>query len=279
MMWLPSLVVVAALLTIAVVMEWRAAARRTVMARRLAQQLEYVLTLIQGVQKHRGLSGQSSRTALLQREQLAQQLDRQWSDWPVVIGSVLPAADAAVSWRGLRAQPTDFNYHCRLIDQLLTALALLERALLAVRKNARRAATSESASLELVMRCREIEDLGRVRGLSVRAAGHAACPIEMAVPLRYLCRRLHGGSLQKADPAVVMALREIQQKLLDGARVSITAERCFELLTPSIDRALDKLRQALPEAGSSTAVTHSEPRAPLPSAANFSAAALCAAAD
>lgn len=249
MIWLPAVLTALFLLGVGVVLDLRTSKRRKRLRRTLAEQLEYVLTLIQGVQKHRGLSGQTSAVAQRQREQLALQLDRQWSDWRAVLHTDInpPATDSTfISWQDLRATPTDFNRHCRMIDQLLVVLELLERVLLGLQK-------APQADLLLTTRYREIEDLGRVRGLSVRAARHQKCPIEMEVPLRYLCLRLANGALQQHDPAVAMALREIQHKLLDSARVAITSERCFELLTPSIDRALDNLRKALPVASSPAA--------------------------
>lgn len=262
MIWMPALLTALSLLCVGLMLDLRARKQREQLRHTLAIQMEYVLTLIQGVQKHRGLSGQASATALRQREQLALQLDRQWTDWSSIIGSTAMATSeaatpqTAISWQGLRARPTDFNYHCLLIDQLLTALTLLEVSLLSI--DAKTAGSKSVAGksvdgkaqhqsfLSLAGRCREIEDLGRVRGLSVRAATHKRCPIDMEVPLRYLCRRLAAGTLQTGDPAIGMALREIQQKLLDSTHVAMTPERCFELLTPSIDRALDNLRRSLP---------------------------------
>lgn len=244
MMLIPALTTAALLIGAGFARDFRVHRQRRRQAQDCARQLEYILTLIQGVQKHRGLSGQSDAPALRQREQLAHQLGRQWSNWREVMRHDNGYANAA--WQALRAQPTDFQAHCQLIDELLVALALLERALLAGQKK------SANETMVLTERCREIEDLGRVRGLSVRAARHLHCPIEMAVPLRYLCMRLQAGTLQRSDPAIAMALREIQQDLLDAQRVAIAPSRCFDLLTPSIDRALTELRQALPTERAST---------------------------
>src|SRR5690606_14219887 len=83
------------------------------------------------------------------------------------------------------------------------------------------------------------------------AANHTHCPIEFAVPLRYLCQRVAAGDLQKQDSAIRMALQEIENKLLQSARVELTSARCFELLTPSIDRALDAFRQSFTEKSAS----------------------------
>ncbi|MET0378842.1 MAG: hypothetical protein ABW049_07600 [Spongiibacteraceae bacterium] len=280
MIWIPAFLTVLFLLGMGLVLNLRTGNKREQLLAILAMQLEHVLTLIQGVQKHRGLSGQTSAPALRQREQLALQLDRQWSDWSTLFNtettraaprdkSSEPGAGTFITWKDLRATPTDFNRHCRLIDQLLVALELLERALLGLnqqRLNPQKSPSLQSTTTALTARCREIEDLGRVRGLSVRAARHPQCPIEMEVPLRYLCRRLAAGTLQASDPAIGMALREIQQKLLDTTRVTIDPERCFALLTPSMDRALANLRDTLPTARTPATKTRAlSPHLPVPS--------------
>ena len=42
----------------------------------------------------------------------------------------------------------------------------------------------------IVERCWELEDLGQLRGLSVRTAAHRTCPLEMLIQLQYLHERL-----------------------------------------------------------------------------------------
>lgn len=232
-MWLPMIVVVS-LFAAGALLGWSQRRQARVVAARLASELSDLLDLIQGVQKHRGLSGQSAHAALRQREQIAAQLDTQWQGGA---DASHPDLRATLSgWRALRTTPSDFDAHCHLIDRLLVLLALRERQLCAL----------VNIPLQIAERCREIEDLGRVRGLAVRASRHAHCPIDMEVPLRYLNQRLAGGQLQAADTAIGLALREIRAHLLDAPRVAISPDRCFDLLTPCIDRALDALRDSLP---------------------------------
>lgn len=189
--------------------------------------LDYLLTLIQKLQRHRALGGRSDSEANQQRSQLAAELERLWSDWAPHFPdeTALPSA-----WPALRQDPRDFDAHCRLIDRLLAAMELTEQRLIHTGNG--RPGFGE--------RCRVIEDLGQLRGLSVRAATLPRCPVQLEVPLRYLCLRL-----EQADPEVHNALREIEQRLLQRRGPALTAADCFALLTPLIDRALDRLRSEL----------------------------------
>ena len=226
------------LVTCALLLQWRAGRQSQSFVSARNAQLEYCVTLIQNVQKHRGLGGQSAQPAVRQREQLAFQLDRQWQGWTQIFSDHAllkreSTPEWLLSWPQLRQTPADFDGHCALIDRLLTILALVERTQFHTSRH--------PTALKLAERCRDVEDLARLRGLAVRAAAHARCPIELEVPLRYLWQRVNLASWQ--DSAITLALREIQQQLLDATKTSIAPARCFELLTPSIDRALDELRR------------------------------------
>jgi len=249
------------LVTCALLLQWRVGRQSQSFVSSRYAQLEYCVTLIQNMQKHRGLGGQSAQAAVRQREQLAFQLDRQWQDWTQIFADPSSPARETVpewilSWAQLRQNPADFDGHCALIDRLLTTLALVER----IQPERTQVVCRPSAALGLAERCRDVEDLARLRGLAVRAAGHTRCPIELEVPLRYLWQRVSLASWQ--DSAITLALREIQQQLLDATKTAIAPARCFELLTPSIDRALDELRRLCE---TKTAVAQSPPSVILPS--------------
>lgn len=229
----------------------------------MSAQMEHTLTLIQNLQKHRGLGVQQSAAAQRQREQVIAQVE---SEWKALMQSMegLPHAltylyagtgNARQRWASLRAEPADFDGHCGLIDQLLTILALLERASIKT--------ASPVIALSVTTRCRDVEDLARLRGLAARAGGAERCPIYLEVPLRFLCQRVAAAGQTLPDAAVNLALKEIQQKLLDSVRVQITSARCFELLTPSIDRRLDELRQSFHAQGTVGLERASVVRAPV----------------
>lgn len=251
MIWIAPLLTMLALMSLSYLLH---SARQQASQRTIANmtvQMERTLNLIQQVQKHRGLGVQQTAAAQRQREQVVTHVERSWVELVQGVAG-LPWAQAATHearqrWELLRSQPSDFDGHCRLLDQLLTMLALLERraqaSTIAV-KVAVKVAVKSAADLTVTTRCRDVEDLARLRGLAARAAGHARCPIQLEVPLRFLCQRVAAVDRQLPDAAVGLALREVQQKLLDSVRVEITAARCFELLTPSIDRRLDELRQS-----------------------------------
>lgn len=251
MIWIAPLLTMLSLMSLSYLLH---SARQQASQRTIANmtvQMERTLNLIQQVQKHRGLGVQQTAAAQRQREQVVTHVERSWVELVQGVAG-LPWAQAATHearqrWELLRSQPSDFDGHCRLLDQLLTMLALLERraqaSTIAV-KVAVKVAVKSAADLTVTTRCRDVEDLARLRGLAARAAGHARCPIQLEVPLRFLCQRVAAVDRQLPDAAVGLALREVQQKLLDSVRVEITAARCFELLTPSIDRRLDELRQS-----------------------------------
>jgi hypothetical protein len=198
-----------------------------------AKLLDGMLTLMQLMQKHRGLGAQQSGVAVMQREQIALEIDRQWNYWQDQLPGV---AQLQSLWTTLKIQPADFVAHCQMIDHLLSAISLLERRM-DEHKNTTAGVIAE--------RCRGLEDLARLRGLSSRAANHVHCPIELEVPLRYLGRRLNASDFQRNENAVRAALTEINQRMLDAEHISITATRCFELLTPIIDSALDDVRNSI----------------------------------
>jgi len=256
-----ALATLLALLGLGLALDWRAQSHRRRQAAQIAAGIEQLVMLVQGVQKHRGLGAQKTQDAAWQCELLGGQLERQWA---VVLERLHAESSAGAemaqqlrgAWNHVRAARQDFTAHCQLIDRLLAMMSLRERQWL----DLQRKTGPEKAVQVIAPRCRAIEDLGRLRGLSAHAANHTHCPIEFAVPLRYLCQRIADGELQAQDSAIRLALHEIENKLLQSARVELTPARCFELLTPSIDRALDALRQSFAK----KSVSRSAVRAPRP---------------
>lgn len=241
---LPALTALLLVLAVAnTLLATRARRRNNQLRRTATQTLLYLLGLIQQLQKHRALGGRGDSEASQQRAQLAPALERLWGEWSQHFPD---AEELPLQWQQLRRHPADFDAHCRLIDRLLAAMELVEQ----------RAATAGTTPFGA--RCRVIEDLGQLRGLAVRAAGLARCPVQLEVPLRYLCLRLTVDTpQQQAEPEVRNALREIEQRLLQRQGPALTPGDCFALLTPVIDRALDALRAELQAATSPAA------RAPL----------------
>lgn len=231
--WLAAVITIGLLMGISVYMRWHLQRSKAQSAQLCIRSLERVFTLLQLLQKHRGLGAQQSGHTVLQREQIAYELDRQWANWAQQFPDM---KNLQSSWADLKASPSDFTGHCQLIDQLLGIIAVLERRTEALQQH-RPEAVAE--------RCRGLEDLARLRGLSSRAANESHCPIELEVPLRYLCRRLSQTEFNRGEAAVKMAISEIYQRLLDAQYVSITAARCFELLTPIIDTALNDVRSTV----------------------------------
>ncbi|NQD91118.1 hypothetical protein HP532_00450 [Pseudomonas sp. CrR25] len=200
----------------------RRAARlhRQTLTRLESATLQRSLELLQTLQKHRGLGAQQDITSVSQRNALARQLDQLWLNWP---GPSLQLAPLQQDWPQLRRKPADFAAHCRMIEALLTVIEQLEDRL-CERDNPELRGLGEA--------CRVLEDLGRLRGLAVRAANYGRCPAGLQAQMRYLCQRL-------ADPAssepLLSLLQRLEHELIDAPRARMTPHDCFALLTPLID--------------------------------------------
>lgn len=144
-----------------------------------------------------------------------------------------PAADELKellpAWQSLRSEPGDFDNHCRLIDRLLTLIQVLEMRL--------------TEDVDIAHGCRELEDLGRLRGLAVRGANEQRCPLPLQIQLRYLSQRLQGRCARSS--ALAMALERLRLQLIEPLQVTISPADCYALLTPLIDEQLGQLRQRL----------------------------------
>lgn len=194
------------------------------------QALQLALELLQNLQKHRGLGPLSDAQSLSQRSAIAQQLDRLWQRWPSA-DQRLP--DLGAAWPALRGQPADFNGHCHLIERLLEAIQLLE---LRLGEHHRQITAGLSEA------CRSLEDLGRLRALSVRAANHPRCPLELQIQMRYLCQRLAGPSCEQR---ILLVIERLDRELIGATKVRLAPMDCFALLTPIIDERLQGLRLSL----------------------------------
>lgn len=197
------------------------------------QLIDGTLALIQLLQKHRGLGAQQNGIAVAQRTQIAREIDHRWRGWATHMDNLNYLQE---QWIALKKNPADFDAHSRIIKDLLGFIEIL-----ALRVNG----AALDVRLSFVERCRALEDLAKLRGLSARAANYPQCPIELRVTLKYLCKNLHNTELQHNNSALRAALNEINQNMLDAHRTTISATRCFELLTPIIDNALDDLRKSI----------------------------------
>lgn len=214
------------LLVLIIVYRYYARRREAHHSQALRQALMHCLEVLQRLQKHRGLGGQRTSEARQQCRQQAQELDNLWRNPPAAaheLQELLPA------WQALRNEPSDFDSHCRLIDRLLTMIQVLELRL--------------TENVDIAHGCRELEDLGRLRGLAVRGANEQRCPLPMQIQLRYLTQRLHNRA--GSSIALAKALERLRLQLIDPLQVAISPAECYALLTPLIDEQLGQLRQRL----------------------------------
>jgi len=188
------------------------------------------LDLLQALQKHRGLGAQLDAASIAQRNALAQQLDELWLNWPSARMQLPPLQQ---HWPQLRRNPADFDAHCRLLETLLTVIEQLEDRL--YRQHHPRIRGLGEA-------CRSLEDLARLRGLSVRAANYERCPPGLQMQLRFLCKRLLD---QEQDAHLLALIERLQSDLIESAQIRLAPGECFALLTPLIEQRLQGIRLSL----------------------------------
>lgn len=192
--------------------------------------LEYCLELLQAVQKHRGLGALRDMLSTSKRGAIARQLDQLWQAWPAP-GTAFPPLHQ--QWPLLRRNPADFDAHCQLIEALLSVIEQLEDRLYRQQRATVRG---------VAQACRALEDLARLRGLSVRAADYERCPSGLQMQMRFLCQRLLA---QDDDEDLYALIEHLHHELIDATEVSLTPTECFALLTPLIDQRLQAIRLRL----------------------------------
>lgn len=223
------LALVLALLALAFVLGRHPSPRREQMRWQLDNQLiGHCLDLLQAMQKHRGLGALHDATGIAQRHAVADELDQLWQDWP---GADLQLPPLPEQWPMLRRNPNDFDAHCRQIEALLEVLEQLEDRLYQRQRLDIRG---------LGAACRAQENLARLRGLTVRAAYHGRCPSGLQVQLNFLCTHLHA---EEDEPELSDLIEYLREELIDAPQVRISPGDCFALLTPLVERRLQRIRQ------------------------------------
>ncbi|WP_028239253.1 hypothetical protein [Stutzerimonas azotifigens] len=192
--------------------------------------LQRDLEILQLLQKHRALGAQREAAALSQRQEIAARLDMLWSGRPALEDGLGDPAH----WPEVKQAPSDFEKHCNAIEALLCDIHLVELQLSA-RGNLR-------AVRGLGEACRALEDLGRLRGLAVRAAQHERCPLDLQVRMRYLCQRIRDDA---GNQGLGGLLEQLDRQLISAARIGLKPAECFALITPVIDERLQGIRQCL----------------------------------
>jgi hypothetical protein len=195
-----------------------------------AELLQRAIDLLQTLQKHRGLGAQQDLLSTSQRNALARQLDQLWLNWP---GASLGFAPLQQDWPRLRRNPADFAAHCQVIDGLLEVIATLETRL---------CQAGNSQVEGIAQACHGLENLARLRGLSVRAANYSQCPQGLKTQIQQLCLELEQSP---ADAPLQQVLQRLEQEMIDSREVRLAPHECFALLTPLIDDYAQRLRAPL----------------------------------
>ncbi|MCY1291855.1 hypothetical protein D9M68_289960 [compost metagenome] len=220
---LPALAVLASLAVSCIVL-WLADRRRQFRKQEeLRAMLQLGLVLMQGVQRHRALGAQTSAEALHNRQKLEAQLELSWRAWT--------DAGNYRAWQGLLRTPEDFDEHCRLLEKLLAHIQLLDLQRCHLLK----------LTPEVAERSWQVEELGRLRGLSIRAAVQHHCPLELSIQMQYLHDRL----LKDADVPLRTALGRLSDELLGVQRTTLQPAELYALLTPLIDARIEAIQSRI----------------------------------
>ena len=192
--------------------------------------LQRAIDLLQNLQKHRGLGAQQDLHCTSQRNALARQLDQLWLNWP---GPSLNLAPLQQDWPRLRRNPADFAAHCEVIDGLLAVIATLETRL-------HQAGNVHAEGI--AQACHGLENLARLRGLSMRAANYSQSPPSLKRQIQQLCLQLEQAP---AGTALQQVLQRLEHALIDNRDVRLAPHECFALLTPLIDEYIQQVRASL----------------------------------
>lgn len=224
---LPALAVLAALVASCLVLQLADRRRQFHQQEELRDMLQLGLVLMQGVQRHRALGAQTSAEALHSRRKLEAELEHAWRAWP-------ETGDYR-TWQDLLRTPEDFDGHCRLLEKLLAHIQHLDLQRCHLLK----------LTPEVAERCWQVEELGRLRGLSVRVAAQQHCPLELRIQLQYLHDRL----LKDADASLRNALGRLSHDLLGVQRTTLQPAELYALLTPLIDARIEAIQSRIRQAG------------------------------
>ena len=204
--------------------------------------LQRALDLLHNLQKHRGLGAQQDLTSTSQRNALARELDQLWLNWPSASLGIAPLHQ---DWPRLRRNPADFAAHCSVIDGLLQVIATLETRL--------HQADNAHVVEGIAQACQGLENLARLRGLSVRAANYSQCPPFLKQQIQQLCLQLEQSPV---NTSLQQVLQRLEHELLDSREVRLAPHECFALLTPLIDEHVLHLREPLQAAFSARTPAH-----------------------
>ncbi|AOE85169.1 hypothetical protein [Pseudomonas sp. TCU-HL1] len=220
---LPALAVLAALVAACMALQLDDRRRHKRKRDELSAILQLGLVLMQGVQRHRALGGQVSSEATHNRRKLEAQLEHSWRAWG--------DAGGYRAWQVLLRTPEDFDGHCRLLENLLAHIQHLDLQRCHLLK----------LTPVVAERCWQVEELGRLRGLSIRAAAQQHCPLELRIQLQYLHDRL----LMNADVALRTALARLTDDLLDVKRTTLQPAELYALFTPLIDTRIEAIQSSI----------------------------------
>lgn len=219
-------------------------ARRAAKTKRGIAQLTDILSLIQRLQRHRGLCANLSNGNRAEQQQLSHEINQLWQ--PLLDasygGNVKRVNVQHNNWRKIESQPLNsFMAHCDLIEKLLHELTVIADTCSLTADNNNH--DTEELWQNLLQRPHFAETLGRLRALGTKAAASGQCSADVRVQLQYQLQNLDKETIDRKNDQPIKAM--VNDEILSPDKIVIDSRVYFNNLTQAIDNQIQITREYL----------------------------------
>ncbi|MGB0282372.1 MAG: hypothetical protein ACPGAE_09380 [Neptuniibacter sp.] len=218
--------------------------RRAEKTQRGIQQLTAVLSLIQRLQRHRGLCANLNDSNRAEQQQLSHEINQHWS--PLLDrnygGNVKRVNIQHNNWQKIETQPLNsFMAHCDLIEKLLHELTVIADTCSLTADNNNH--DTEELWQNLLQRPHFAETLGRLRALGTKAAASGQCSADVRVQLQYQLQNLDKETIDRKNDLPIKTM--VNDEILTPDKIVIDSRVYFNNLTNAIDNQIQITREYL----------------------------------
>ena len=197
-------------------------------------QLSLLLSLIQNLQRHRGVCANLDPNNRQQQQRLSAEINSIWDSLisPEYDGNQTRLHIQKRNWEALAAQPENsFMPHCQLIEMLLNELNVIADtcSLTSTQTNINHSELWQN----LLERPMFAESLGKLRALGNKAASLGYCPADIRVQLHYQLQCLANNSMDSRTCIEIKSL--IEKEILEPEKIHIEPRVYFQRMTQAID--------------------------------------------
>lgn len=218
--------------------------RRAAKTQRGIEQLTAVLSLIQRLQRHRGLCANLNDSNRAEQQQLSHEINQYWS--PLLDrsygGNVKRVNVQHSNWQKIETQPLNsFMAHCDLIEKLLHELTVIADTCSLTADNNNH--DTEELWQNLLQRPHFAETLGRLRALGTKAAAAGNCSADVRVQLQYQLQNLDKETIDRKNDLPIKTM--VNDEILTPDKIVIDSRVYFNNLTNAIDNQIQITREYL----------------------------------